>query len=289
VARDALLAGKHVLVEKPLAATVEEALDLVSLAAQRNLTLMVGHTFIYNPAVAELRRMVSTGELGHLHYLDSARLNLGLFQPRVDVIWDLAPHDISILMDLLGQTPVSVSARGSCCVQAGIHDVAYLSLTFPNGVNGQIHVSWLDPSKVRRITVVGDEKMVVYNDVSLGEKIRIFDKGVTPPVTDNFGEFQLSYRHGAITIPYIEWQEPLRLECTDFVQSIRAGRRPLTDGHQGMVVVAVLEAASRSLRAGGREEPVLLPGHPAVQKLNLRLDQIEGDLMPVAETLVASA
>ena len=271
--RAALLAGKHVLVEKPLAASVEEAVDLVSLAEERGLTLMVGHTFLYNPAVAELRRMVRSGELGRIFYIDAARLNLGLFNPSVNVVWDLAPHDISILIDILGHAPVSVSARGSCCVQAGVHDVAYLSLTFPNGVGAQIHVSWLDPAKVRRITIVGDAKMVVYNDVSLGEKIRVYDKGVTTPVTDSFGEFQLSYRYGAITIPYIEWQEPLRLECADFLRSVRGGEPPVTDGYQGLVVVAVLEAAVESLRSGGREVAVEIPPRPAVQNARLRLEE----------------
>jgi predicted dehydrogenase len=289
LAREALLAGKHVLVEKPLTASVEEALDLVSLAAERGLTLMVGHTFLYNPAVAELRRMVRGGELGRVYYIDAARLNLGLFHPRMNVLWDLAPHDISILIDILAEAPSSVSARGSCCVQPGVHDVAYLSLNFPSGVGAQIHVSWLDPAKVRRITVVGDEKMVVYNDVSLDQKIRIYDKGVTTPVTDNFGEFQLSYRYGAITIPYIEWQEPLRLECADFLAAIRTGRRPVTDGRQGLIVVAVLEAAERSLRNGGRDVPVDIPEHAAMQPV-LRLDRlVVSEKVKTPQPLVASA
>ncbi len=289
VAREALLAGKHVLVEKPLAASVEEAQDLLNLAAERDLTLMVGHTFLYNPAVAELRRMVRSGELGRVHYVDGARLNLGQFHPLVNVLWDLAPHDISILVDILGEAPVSVSARGSSCVQPGVHDVAYLTLTFPNGVLAQMHVSWLDPAKVRRITVVGDAKMVVYNDVSLGEKIRVFDKGVTTPLTDNFGEFQLSYRYGAITIPYIEWQEPLRLECADFLSSVRTGRPPVTDGHQGLVVVAILEAADRSLHNGGREEAVVIPERVGVERLRLRLDRVLTSQPEPGLGLVASA
>jgi predicted dehydrogenase len=290
LAKEAILAGKHVLVEKPLAASVEEALDLVSLAAERGLTLMVGHTFLYNPAVTELRRMVRSRELGRVFYVDAARLNLGLFHPLVNVMWDLAPHDISILTDVLGEAPVAVSARGSCCVRPGVHDVAYLSLTFPSGVGAQIHVSWLDPAKVRRITVVGDEKMVVYNDVSLGEKIRVYDKGVTTPVTDSFGEFQLSYRYGAITIPYIEWQEPLRLECADFLASISSGQRPVADGHEGLVVVAVLESAERSLRNGGREEPVEIPEDPTAQTLRLRIDRhVAGEDLNPEEPLVASA
>jgi predicted dehydrogenase len=258
VARDLLLAGKHVLVEKPLTANVEEARDLVDLASEHNLTLMAAHTFLYNPAVIELSRMVHANELGRIHYIDCARLNLGLFQRHVNVLWDLAPHDVSILIHLLGEVPISVSAHGSCCVQPGVQDVGYLALQFPSGIMAQVHVSWLDPAKVRRITVVGDKRMAVYNDVSLGEKIRVYDKGVDPPVTDSFGEFQLSYRYGNITIPYIEWQEPLRLECEHFLQCVRNGARPLSDGIQGLAVVAVLEAAERSLQERGRHVEVKL-------------------------------
>jgi predicted dehydrogenase len=251
LARDAILAGKHLLVEKPLAASVSDALDLIRLARTHRRVLMTGHTFLYNPAVEELRRVVASGELGRIYYVDAARLSLGLFQRHVNVIWDLAPHDLSILSYVLGQPARVVSARGSSCVQPNVCDVAYVEVQFEGGVRGQIHVSWLDPAKVRRITVVGDRKMAVYNDVSVAEKIRIYDKGVDCPPTDNFGEFQLSYRHGQITIPNIPWQEPLRLECEHFVQCVRDGGTPLTDGLQGLAVVAALEAASESLANGG--------------------------------------
>jgi predicted dehydrogenase len=264
VARDALLAGKHVMVEKPLTSSVEEALDLITLADRAGQTLMAAHTFLYNPAVRELSRMVHTQHLGRIHYIDAARLNLGLFQRHVNVLWDLAPHDISILIHLLAELPATVSAHGSCCVQPGVHDVAYMAFRFESGIVAQSHVSWLDPAKVRRITVVGDKRMAVYNDVSLGEKIRVFDKGVEPPVTDSFGEFQLSYRYGDVTIPYIEWQEPLRLECEHFLHCVRSGERPLSDGTQGLAVVAILEAADRSLADGGRPVPVELPWPQAV-------------------------
>jgi predicted dehydrogenase len=259
LAKEALSAGKHVMVEKPLAASVTESVELINIAKARNLMVMVGHTFLYNPAVQELRRLVGDGELGRIYYVDAARLNLGLFQRRANVIWDLAPHDISILMYVLGMTPVAVSARGSMCVQDDVHDVAYLELLFESGVSAHVHVSWLDPAKVRRITVVGDKKMAVYNDVSLVEKIRVYDTGVESPVTNNFGEFQLSYRHGQVTIPYIAWQEPLRLECEHFVECIRTGADPRTDGMQGLAVVSVLEAASDSLMHGGRRVPVEVP------------------------------
>ncbi len=259
LAREAILAGKHVLIEKPLAASVGDAVDLIRLAHARGRTLMTGHTFLYNPAVDELRRLVQSGELGRIYYVDAARLSLGQFQRNVNVIWDLAPHDMSILFYVLGRRAIAVSARGSSCVQPNIHDVAYVEIQFEGDISAQIHVSWLDPAKVRRITIVGDRKMAVYNDVSLAEKIRIYDKGVESPVTDNFGEFQLAYRHGAITIPYIPWREPLRLECEHFVECVRTGTIPRTDGVQGLVVVAVLEAANQSLANAGARIAVNIP------------------------------
>jgi predicted dehydrogenase len=255
IAREALLAGKHVLVEKPLATSVAEAAELVRLAREMDRTLMVGHTFLYNPAVRELRRLVESGELGRIYYADSARLNLGLFQRHSNVVWDLAPHDISILTYVLGQVPVRVSARGRACIQPDVHDVCYLELIFPDG-SANVHVSWLDPDKVRRLTVVGDRRMAVYNDVSTVEKLRIYDRGVEAPAIDNYGEFELAYRHGQIVIPHIQWREPLRLECEHFAQCVRTGARPLSDGEQGLAVVAVLEAASRSLELGGERVPV---------------------------------
>src|ERR1700681_4089597 len=258
LARAALLAGKHVLVEKPLAASLAEALDLMHLAEEQERVLMVGHTFLYNPAVQALRKLVDDGELGGIHYVDAARLNLGQFQRRVDVMWDLAPHDISILLYVLQRMPVTVSAWGSACVQPGIHNVAYIELKIEGGVREQIHVSWLDPCKVRRLTIVGDRKMAVYNDVSQ-EKIRVYNTGVEAPITDNFGEFQLAYRHGEMVVPYIPWQEPLRLQSEHFIQSVRTGARPQTDAAQGAAVVAVLQAASFSLANGGVRVPVDLP------------------------------
>jgi predicted dehydrogenase len=263
LARDALLAGKHVLVEKPLATNVTEAAHLVALAHRQRRVLMAGHTFVYNPAVRELRRLVQAGDLGRIYYGDSARLNLGLFQRHVNVLWDLAPHDISILMHVLGQEPVMVSARGSTCVQADVHDVCYLEIQFSGGTSAHVHVSWLDPDKVRRLTLVGDRRMAVFDDVSTVTKLRIYDRGVERPVTDNYGEFELAYRHGEIVIPYIAWREPLRLECEHFVNCVRTGSRPVSDGEQGLAVVAALEAAECSLRSGGLRVPVEMPLLPA--------------------------
>jgi predicted dehydrogenase len=257
--RDALLAGKHVLVEKPLATSAREAADLVTLARRRRRVLMVGHTFVYNPAVQELGRLVKAGELGRIYYGDAARLNLGQFQRHANVLWDLAPHDISILVQVLGQDPVMVSARGSACVQADVHDVCYLEIQFSAGASAHVHVSWLDPDKVRRLTLVGDRRMAVFDDVSAHTKLRIYDRGVEPPAPDGRGDAAVAYRNGEIVIPYIEWQEPLRLECEHFIDCVRRGRRPLSDGEQGLVVVATLEAADRSLRSGGPLVPVEMP------------------------------
>lgn len=287
LAKEALTAGKHVMVEKPLAASVSEAAELINLARSRNLLVMVGHTFLYNPAVQELRRLVGDGELGRIYYVDAARLNLGLFQRRANVIWDLAPHDISILMYVLGMSPIAVSARGSACVQDDVHDVAYLELLFDSGVSAHVHVSWLDPAKVRRITVVGDRKMAVYNDVSLSEKIRVYDTGVESPITNNFGEFQMSYRHGQVTIPYITWQEPLRLECEHFVDCVRTGADSRTDGVQGLAVVSVLEAASDSLKHGGRRVPIELPSLTPAATASVRASSI--DLRTPTQIGLASA
>jgi len=259
LARDALLAGRHVLVEKPLTTTTAEAESLIRMARSRGLVLMAGHTFVYNPAVQELRRLVQDGELGRIYYADAARLNLGLFQRHANVAWDLAPHDLSILIHVLDQDPVMVSARGSSCVQEDVHDVCYLEVLFSNGTSANVHVSWLDPDKVRRLTLVGDRRMVVFDDVSQVAKLRIYDSGVEYPVGAEQGEFELAYRHGQIVIPSIDWQEPLRLECEHFVHCIRTGERPLSDGRQGLTVVATLEAADRSLRSGGVRIPVDIP------------------------------
>ena len=260
LAREALLAGKHILVEKPLATNVADAAELVRLAAAEDRILMVGHTFLYNPAVRELRRLVQEGELGRIYYGDSARLNLGLFQRHANVVWDLAPHDVSILTYVLGQKPVEVSARGSTCVRPDVHDVCYLQLMFSGGTSVNVHVSWLDPDKVRRLTLVGDRRMAVYNDVSTVDRLRIYDSGIECPNVDNYGEFELAYRHGGISIPYIAWREPLRMECEHFVHCVRTGEEPLSGGQQGLVVVAALEAASRSLANGGTRERVEITG-----------------------------
>lgn len=254
IARECLNNRLAVFVEKPLALSSQDALDLCQIAAENDAVLMTGHTFEYNPAVRELRNLITSGELGNVYYINATRVNLGLYSTKFDVIWDLAPHDISILIHLFGTEPVSVSTEAGAFIWKEVADIAYLHLKFPNGQLAHIHVSWLDPQKVRKITVVGDKKMVVYDDTEPLEKLRIYDKGVdAPPYTDTFGEFQLSYRYGNVIIPRISTHEPLRLECEHFVNCIVNHTKPQSDGESGLRVVKVLEAAHKSLEQNGAE------------------------------------
>ncbi|HEX7557500.1 MAG TPA: Gfo/Idh/MocA family oxidoreductase [Leptolinea sp.] len=255
ITKDCLEHGLHALVEKPLTLKSTDAEELVEIAAKRRLTLMVGHTFEYNAAVHALKDLIDKGDLGQIYYLDAARLNLGLFSRDLNVLWDLAPHDISILLYILGKLPVAVSAHGTQCVFTGINDVAYVQLVFPDNIMAHIHVSWLDPCKVRRVTVVGSKKMAVYNDIESLEKIKIYDKGVEhPEYTNNFGEFQFSYRYGDITIPNIRFTEPLKVECQHFLDCINNHTKPCSCGEDGLNVVKVLEAAQKSLVNAGQME-----------------------------------
>lgn len=255
IASDCLRHGLHVLVEKPLTTSSDEARQLIEIAEENGRILMVGHTFEYNPAVHALKEMIQSGELGDIHYIDAVRVSLGLFHPTLNVIWDLAPHDISILIHLLGEAPYSVSTKGVACVQKDVEDIAYMTMMFPGNVLSHIRVSWLDPCKTRRITVVGSKKMVVYDDVESQEKIKVYDKRVNAiRRTDTFGEFQFAYHYGSVVSPYIRFEEPLRLECLHFAESIHEGKRPLTDGFNGLRVVEIIEAAQRSLKNGGFHE-----------------------------------
>jgi predicted dehydrogenase len=242
-------AGRHVLVEKPMATTVQDALAMISLGLERDVVLAVGHTFEYNTAVWALRDLIQGGELGRPLYIDSARLNLGLYQARTNVIWDLAPHDISIINYVLGDTPTSVQAWGSCHLHHQLEDVGYLWLDYGRlGVQAHVHVSWLDPCKVRRVTVVGDRKMVVYNDMSNDERLRIYDKGLDDISQPEGPQMPLTYRVGSIVSPHVPFAEPLREMDRQFVASAGEGETPMTDGLNGLAVVVVLEAADRSLR-----------------------------------------
>lgn len=253
IAKGFLERGIHCLIEKPLAVNARDGEELIRIAEERQLALMTGHTFEYNPAVREIKRLIDTGELGDVYYIDAVRTNLGIFQLNTDAMWDLAPHDVSIANYLLGDKPLRVTARGGSFVmrEVGINDVVYLHLEYPGGRLVNIRVSWLDPSKSRRTTVVGSKRMLVYDDVETLEKLRIYDKGVGGlPFIDNYGEFQCSYRYGNVTIPHLSWEEPLRLECLHFVESVRDGTRPQSDGYSGLRVIETLEAADRSLDLG---------------------------------------
>ncbi|MFZ0680836.1 Gfo/Idh/MocA family protein [Candidatus Binatus sp.] len=258
MAKRALEAGKSVLVEKPMATSNEDANDLVKTAREKNLILMVGHTFEYSAPVLKMHDIIASGELGDVFYISSVRANLGLFQRDVNVTWDLATHDISIILNLMnGHEPEAVSCQGESHYGSGVEDVAMLTLRFERNVIAFIHVSWLDPDKIRRTTVVGSRKMLVYDDTAPQEKIRIYDKGVTAQkYYDTFGEFQFSYRYGDIQIPRIEEKEPLFCECEHFVNCIKSGQTPNTDGVNGARVVSVLEAANYSLRRGGLMVPL---------------------------------
>ncbi|HLH77662.1 MAG TPA: Gfo/Idh/MocA family oxidoreductase [Candidatus Binataceae bacterium] len=261
IARQVLQAGKAVLVEKPLAMSRRQAEELVILAREADLPLMVGHTFEYSAPVLKVRDLIARGELGEVLYISSVRANLGLLQHDVNVAWDLATHDISIILMLLGQFPHAVSCQGKSYYRGDIEDVAMLTLHFPGKILAFIHVSWLDPNKIRRTTIVGSRRMLVYDDTATQEKIRIYDKGVdVQRYYDSYDEFQLSYRYGDIQIPRIEETEPLRMECQHFIDCIATQRTPNTDGLNGLRVVSVLEAASLSLKNAGALITLANPG-----------------------------
>ena len=257
IASRCLKAGKSTLVEKPLATSSAEAEQLIRLARERDLTLMSGHTFEYSAPVIKIRELIDSGELGDIFYISSVRANLGLFRNDVNVAWDLATHDISIILKLLGEMPLEVTCQGESHYHEHIEDVALLTLRFANKVIAYVHVSWLDPNKIRRTTIVGSRKMLVYDDTVLQEKVRVYDKGVTKhPYYDTYGDFQLSYRYGDVNIPRIDDPEPLKMECDHFVDCVRSGVSPNSDGFSGLRVVKVLEAADRSLKNNGRPMPV---------------------------------
>jgi predicted dehydrogenase len=257
IAKECLENHLHVLVEKPITLDSDSANKLIKIAEEEDLTLMVGHTFEYNSAVHELKEIVQSGELGKIYYIDSARLNLGLFQRDLNVLWDLAPHDISILLYLLDEEPISISANGMKCAFNSVFDNVYMNLIFPENILAHVHVSWIDPCKVRRTTIVGSKKMVVYNDISNNEKIKIYDKGVdVPSYTSGFEEFQCNYRYGDVTIPNVRFDEPLRKECQHFLDSIINQTTPNSSGYDGLRVIKVLEAAQRALLNGSGQEGV---------------------------------
>jgi len=256
----ALSSGKHVLIEKPISHSIETCLSLIELAEEMKRVLMVGHTFEYTAAVNKVKQIMDSGELGEPLYISSIRVNLGLFQPDINVSWDLAPHDISIITYLLGDMPQNVNCQGKSHYKKDIEDVATITLNYTNGVIAFIHSSWLDPNKIRKTTIVGSKKMLLYDDIESQEKIKIYDKGVNaPPYYDTYGDFQFSYRYGDIYCPRLEDYEPMRKQTEHFLECIESGMRPRSCGYSGLRVVSVLEAASKSLRRNGQSVRVFYP------------------------------
>jgi predicted dehydrogenase len=250
LAAAALEASKHVFVEKPLARSSAEAVALIEKADDAGLLLMPGHTFVYSPPVQLIRELISAGELGEIHFISSSRVNLGIHQPDVSVVWDLGAHDFSILRYWLDETPARVMASSRSCVIPATADVAFISLEYDSGTLAHVEMSWLAPSKLRRTALVGSKKMVVYDDTS-NEPVRIFDSGVTPRDPETFGEYRLTYRSGSIVSPPVEAAEPLSLEVADFCRSVREGVVPRSSAEFGLEVVRTIEAVDRSLDAGG--------------------------------------
>jgi len=252
MAKASLLAGKHTMIEKPLASSTAECEELIEIAQKKGLVLMVGHTFLYSPAVRKIKEIVDSGDIGEIRYISARRLNLGLFQKDINVAWDLAPHDISVILHILQDQPLSVSCRGAAHVTPGIEDVTSMSLLFSKSRSAIIQSSWLDPRKVREMTIVGSKRMVVYDDVAQQEKIKIFDMRVDrPPHYDTFAEFHYAYHYGDVYAPYIKQDEPLKTECQHFLDCIQNDTIPITSGTKGLEIVRVLEASSQSLKLNG--------------------------------------
>ena len=260
LARRALEAGKHVLVEKPLAASSDECKKLIELAEGKGKKLMVGHTFEYSGPVIKMRELIASGDIGEVFYLESNRVNLGLFQEDINVIWDLAPHDLSIMHYVLKKTPEMVMAIGRDHINPGMANIAYITLIFSGGLIGHVTVSWLAPVKYRRTVVCGSQKMIVYDDIEPVEKIKIFDKGVELPADPQaLMEKQFIYRTGDMFAPKLDATESLKVECTHFINCIIEGKTPRSDGISGLRVVSALEAADQSARKGGAPIKITIP------------------------------
>lgn len=249
----ALKAGKHVMVEKPMTETTEQAMRLIDEADRRHLVLMVDHTFVYTGAVQKMHELVTTGELGNIYYYDSVRVNLGLFRHDVNVLWDLAVHDLSIMDYVLQAKPYAVSATGISHIPRGMENIAYLTLFFENNMMAHIHANWLAPVKVRRTLIGGSQKMIVFDDLEPSEKVKVYDKGITLNGNpDRMYEMLINYRAGDMWSPHLEMTEALRTEGLHFIECIQKGERPITDGEAGLRVVKILEAATHSLKKQGR-------------------------------------
>ncbi len=271
LAKACLLAGKHTFIEKPMASSSAQCEELIQIADEKGLVLMVDHTFIYSSPVQKIAEIIQAGDIGDIRYINSRRLNLGLFQKDINVAWDLAPHDISIILHILGEFPIAVNCSGNAHVTPDIEDVTNMSLTFRHKRFATIQSSWLEPRKVREMTIVGTRRMIVYDDLQTHEKIRVYDVRVErPPHYDTFAEFQYSYHYGDSYIPHIDQEEPLKRVCEHFLDCIGRGSQPSTSGREGLELIRILEAASSSLQANGapvmfaqtRELPTILAPMP---------------------------
>jgi predicted dehydrogenase len=288
LAKAALLAGKHTFIEKPMASSVAECEELVDIAKKKGLVLMTGHTFLYSAAVRKIKEIVDSGDIGEIRYISARRLNLGLFQKDINVAWDLAPHDISIIQYIMGDQPVRVNCQGSAHVTPGIEDVTSMCLTFRKQQTAIIQSSWLDPRKVREMTIVGSRRMIVYDDCAPQEKIRVYDARVDrPPHYDTFGEFHYAYHYGDVYSPYIKQEEPLKVECQHFLDCIRTGATPISSGQKGLELVQVLEASSESLKRGGAA--IDLPFRPELNGLPRREVPLASAIKSVSAAMVGQA
>ena len=277
LAKAGLLAGKHVFIEKPMALSSAECEELIEIAQNNGLVLMVDHTYLYSAPVRKIVEIVEAGDIGDIRYINSRRLNLGLFQKDINVAWDLAPHDISIILHILGELPLTVNCQGNAHVTPKIEDVTNMSMLFRHKRFATIQSSWLEPRKVREMTIVGTRRMIVYDDLQTHEKIKVYDVRVErPPHYDTFAEFQYSYHYGDSYIPHIHQEEPLKMACQHFVDCIATGAVPITSGREGLEMIQILEAASTSLRANGA--PVMLT------RTEPRISQSQQGLRVVSET-----
>jgi predicted dehydrogenase len=283
LAKASLLAGKHTLIEKPMAASSAECQELIEIAERKGLVLMVGHTFLYSAAVRKIAEIVQAGDIGEIRYINSRRLNLGLFQKDINVAWDLAPHDISIILHVLGEFPLALNCQGNAHVTPGVEDVTNISLTFRQKRFATIQSSWLEPRKIRDMTIVGTRRMIVYDDLETNEKIRIYDVRVErPPHYDTFADFHYSYHYGDSYIPHLQQEEPLKAECEHFLECIESGTRPLTSGYEGLKLVEILEAASESLKRHGAPVTFARSQHgPSSKELTQAKEIIRSEAVPV--------
>ena len=252
LAQKSLLAGKHTFIEKPMAASSAECENLIEIAESKGLVLMVDHTFLFSSAVRKIAELVRAGDIGDIRYINSRRLNLGLFQKDINAAWDLAPHDISIILHILGELPIAVNCQGNAHISPAVEDVTNMSLTFGQRRFATIQSSWLEPRKVREMTIVGSRRMIVYDDLQTHEKIKVYDVRVErPPHYDTFAEFQYSYHYGDSYIPHLNQEEPLKEVCRHFIDCIETRAQPASGGREGLELVRILEAASASLKANG--------------------------------------